>query len=285
MAQWIWKFGEFEIYHNMLVHNRRIGYGYHETPMWKIYAPSTNIEFSKEVNTAGGVFKITVLGYHTLYIDDAIKYGISEVTLEPGVHRVKIVVSNPESFPALYIDGVISTDETWFAAELGALGQPAASYPAYDTPDKRPDVFPFAYEPMQYVSKEEINGSVLFDFGKETFCKTHFIFPEAGKYFISFGESREEALDRELSYVHVTADAKDGTYDYVPTAFRYIYVDCAQTDVAAEYQYLPLEYRGAFRCDEAVVNKVWDMSASSMLSGLYIDGSNSGPKSHSSVKE
>lgn len=36
MAQWIWRFGEFEIYHNSVVHSKRQAYGYHEPPIWKI---------------------------------------------------------------------------------------------------------------------------------------------------------------------------------------------------------------------------------------------------------
>ena len=39
MGQWIWKFGDFEIYHNLLVHNRRQQYGYPEPPVWKLYTP------------------------------------------------------------------------------------------------------------------------------------------------------------------------------------------------------------------------------------------------------
>lgn len=39
MAQWIWRFGEFETYHNSVVHSRRQAYGYHEPPVWKIYRP------------------------------------------------------------------------------------------------------------------------------------------------------------------------------------------------------------------------------------------------------
>ena len=48
MAQWIWRFGEFETYHNSVVHSRRQAYGYHEPPVWKIYRPEPVVEFRKK---------------------------------------------------------------------------------------------------------------------------------------------------------------------------------------------------------------------------------------------
>lgn len=39
MSQWIWRYGEFECYHNMILHTRREQYGYNEPVVWKLYAP------------------------------------------------------------------------------------------------------------------------------------------------------------------------------------------------------------------------------------------------------
>lgn len=41
MSQWIWRYGEFECYHNMILHTRRQQYGYPEPVVWKLYAPGT----------------------------------------------------------------------------------------------------------------------------------------------------------------------------------------------------------------------------------------------------
>ena len=32
-------------------------------------------------------------------------------------------------------------------------------------------------------------------------------------------------------------------------------------EVKAEYEYLPLEYKGSFHCSEEIINKVWDVAA------------------------
>ncbi|MCD7746372.1 MAG: hypothetical protein LUI13_14015 [Lachnospiraceae bacterium] len=54
MSQWIWHFGELEIYHNMMLHTRRMEYGHPEPPVWKVYAPEPVILFSKKGITDGG---------------------------------------------------------------------------------------------------------------------------------------------------------------------------------------------------------------------------------------
>ena len=58
MSKWIWKFGEFEVYHNLLLHNRRQQYGYPEPVVWKLYAPEPVVNFRKKVTTDGGVVRM-----------------------------------------------------------------------------------------------------------------------------------------------------------------------------------------------------------------------------------
>ena len=62
MSQWIWRYGEFECYHNMILHTRRQQYGYPEPVVWKLYAPEPVVCFKKEVTTEGGTFWIHALG-------------------------------------------------------------------------------------------------------------------------------------------------------------------------------------------------------------------------------
>ena len=62
MSQWIWRYGEFECYHNMILHTRRQQYGYPEPVVWKLYAPEPVVCFKKEVTTEGGTFRIHAPG-------------------------------------------------------------------------------------------------------------------------------------------------------------------------------------------------------------------------------
>lgn len=129
MSQWIWKFGEFEIYHNMILHQRRQQYGFTEPVVWKIYAPEPVVRFKKTVNTQGGLLRVTACGDSSITVIDeqnsvregahytgVQKYGgKKEIELQSGKYTIEIRVSNSETFPCVYVEGMIESDETWLA--------------------------------------------------------------------------------------------------------------------------------------------------------------------------
>ncbi|MBQ7372078.1 MAG: hypothetical protein IJW67_09415 [Blautia sp.] len=269
MAKWIWRFGEFECYHNMQVHGKRESYGYKEAPVWKIYAPEPAVSFRKEVCTDGGWMHIEACGdISVAYIENEIDRthetrGAKMVYLEPGKHLLEVRVMNYDTFPALYIYGIVETDETWLADDLTFDFRPVGSWEVFDAPRKRPDVFPFSVESIGYQTKEKLgDGGVLYDYGKETFAGVRLTGLKAGEHFrIQYGESREEALDPEWSVVHFDRIAEDGTASFIPYAFRYLYISDENAQPEAEYEYLPLEKKGSFSCDDTLLNKIWDVAA------------------------
>lgn len=266
MSKWIWKFGDFEMYHSLLVHNRRQQYGYLEPVIWKMYQPEPVVNFRKEVTTEGGTFRIRACGDFLVLIGDKpwnIKRygGQTEIPLEAGTTTVTIRVSNLKTFPCIYVDGVIESDETWLVDDMSQNWEPVGTYERFHDREKSPEVFPFAYEKIDYMKKEKVSDGILFDFGRETFAKTTFFGMQKKNITIQFGESREEALDEKWAVIQMEKEVKNGEVSCEPYAFRYIYVNDVQTEVKAEYEYLPLEYRGEFHCDEEIVNRVWDVAA------------------------
>lgn len=266
MSQWIWKFGEFEVYHNLLLHNRRQQYGYPEPVVWKLYAPEPVVCFKKEVTTEGGIFRVRSCGNVSVTVEkepgNQKKYGgQSEITLEPGTAEVSIRVANTKTFPCIYVDGVIESDESWLADDMSHNWEPVGTYERFRDPEQTPEVFPFAYTPVHYMKKEQLDGGVLFDFGRETFAKTIITGLQKKRVRVQFGESREEALDAAWSVIHFDEEPENGEISYMPYAFRYIFVSDEEAEIQGEYEYLPLEYRGEFHCNEEVINKVWDVAA------------------------
>lgn len=272
MSQWIWKFGEFEIYHNLLLHNRRQQYGYPEPTVWKLYTPEPVVCFKKSVVTDGGTFRIYACGNSSVSVEypegGLKKYGgIKEVHLRPGKAEICIRVGNIETFPCVYVEGVIESDGSWLADDLTYNWESVGTYECFDSPIKRPEVFPFAYEKVEYVKREILENGILFDFGGETFARTKISGLESGKVKVQFGESKEEALDSRWSVIQFEDTPKGGSLSYDPCAFRYIFINFINhvvnesVEVEAEYEYLPIVYRGAFSCNEEIVNKVWDMAA------------------------
>ena len=264
MARWIWKFGEFEIYHNLLLHNRRTQYGWPSPPVWKVCAPESCVRFAREVPGPGGTIRVWAKGDFAVTVwrgYEKTEYGGQhEIALGDGPMRVTVTVSNRESFPCLYVDGDLQTDESWTADDLAGDPAPADSCAWFDAPEKSPEVFPFAYAPVECVSRERLEGGALLDFGRETFARTAFRFSGKGDHVLRFGESREEAMSPDWCVIRRTVRGADRA-KFEAQAFRYIFVDDPGAKVTAEYEYLPLSYRGAFRCDEDIVNRVWDTAA------------------------
>lgn len=266
MGRWIWKFGEMEIYHNMLLHNRRHQYGYMEPPVWKIYGPETVVAFRRTVATQGGSFRVKACGDFVVATEteqgDYRGFGNQEtVEVEPGVVKVEIRVSNITTFPCIYVDGIIESDEAWEAGDLSGSFEPVGCSDLFTDRDSTPEAFPFAYEKIDYVAKEPVEGGCLFDFGRETFGKLSVRGLGGDRAAVRLGESREEALDPEWCYIRYEEDCPGGMLEIPPSAFRYVWVGDKGAEVSALYEFLPLERRGAFRCGEEIVDRVWEVAA------------------------
>ncbi len=264
MSQWIWKFGEFEIYHSMLLHNRRQQYGYAEAPMWKIYAPDPVVRFSKKVVTKGGLFRIYACGSFTTEIlkenGEWVKcLGKRENELPAGECTVFIRVANIHTFPCIYVEGVIESNGEWMADDMTQERALVGTYGRFDSPYETPEIFPFSYEKMNPIKQKSVNEGILFDFGKETFAKIHIDLPQKQEpVLVSLGESEEEALDTEWSVIHFKEISANGVLQYPPYAFRYIYVREKEAEVCADYEYLPISVRGKFHCSDEQINRIYD---------------------------
>jgi hypothetical protein len=104
----------------------------------------------------------------------------------------------------------------------------------------------------------------------------------AGELRLFYGESREEALDTERGetldrFSFQSTEQSDFTTPE-SRAFRYVYVEAEGltfASVSMLYEYLPLAYRGAFRCSDELLNRIWDISAYTLhltTRELFIDG-------------
>lgn len=269
MSQWIWKFGEYEIYHNLLRHSQRQHYGYTRPPMWKIYMPDPVVRFRKTVTTMGGMLHIKKCGdlFVTLQMAGTSKKvelnGKTDFYLPKGTVTITLLIMNRISFPCAYVYGVVESDETWIADDNTSDWKPVGTSDEFCDPEKTPENFPFSYQKIDYVDKEYHENGVLYDFGKETFARTRLWgFPHKKKKItVCFGESREEALDQEWSVIHFEGEPQHGELTYRPYAFRYIFVNDTDAQIEAEYEYLPLEQKGYFSSKSELLDKIWDTAA------------------------
>lgn len=262
MAYWIWHYGDYELYHHMLLSGRREEKGSSHTCMWRVVRPNFNTRFYTEftaehdttirvVSRSGG--KIFVAGGSFPFNTD--------ITIPAGHHTVQVNVFNREAFPSFFIDSdFLKTDGNWTSDNYGADRTPVGFDPAFTEADADPTVFPFAYEAVEPQATEAIDGGILYDYGRELFGPVTLNGLTPGTTVrLTYGESREEALCYASA---ILREALDGTES--PTrparAFRYLHI-VGDVTPTVQYEYLPLTDLASFSCDDPLVSRIWDTCA------------------------
>lgn len=262
-SYWIWNYGDYEIFHSNRVNARRQEFGVDYPTFWKYYDVDRNVRFYTEIETeTDGNIKLFVNGKGCILVDGQ-RYATEKVILlQKGKHTLQISVVNNTGLPAAYIESdVCSTNNEWYTLENGAKKQVGFDI-HYDCQENNPESFPFAYEEKYPVSVQKYNDGVLYDFGKELFGFLYVSDVKASESIhVSYGESLEEAVDVENSILFEDVSGEN-RYKLRQRAFRYIYLTGAENaNIHAELEYLPIEYKGSFRCDDEDVNKIWDVCA------------------------
>ncbi len=267
-SKWIWYPGDFELYHSMLLHNRRTNRGIYYAPAWRVDPPHRNAFLYKiAVLEKEETFTMYANTENANFTVNGKRYAAgTTVTLRPGKNFVKIFAFKDGGFPAFYCVGeTFASDETWRIGSYGAEDLPAGYNDMYTELSDDPEVFKFSYERIYPVSSEKVDGGTLYDFGKETFCKLIFenIVSKNADCMVICGESREEALYGENAEVQVNVKTENGEYTSTTVAFRYIFVpdELGEHTLSADYEYLPLEDKGAFSCDDELINTIWNTAA------------------------
>ena len=310
---WIWYPGDYELWLGNQMNNRRTERGAFFPPFWKTDSHFVVVEFSKQIELAQPeeIF-IAAEGKYNIKFDGKLQFGMpSTFTLPAGKHSLNIKVWNQATPPAIYVKGkTVNSDATWqvtyedkeWIDESGKASDTSATIYVdagcwnFDGATQRPSEFSLNREPMQAVSSKTINGGTLYDFGKETIgYVTLNGLSGKGTVNLYYGESPEEALDREycetldkllldaggvtdLAINRTTAQADAYTME-TSKAFRYVYVTrepgVQLQTVSMQYEYLPVDYRGSFKCNDEELNRIWNVGAYTMhltTREFFIDG-------------
>ncbi len=276
-ATWIWYPGDFEIWLGNIFNNRRTERGAMFPPFWKQDSHYVTVEFSREVELEQEeMITIACEGQFNLMLDGKLQFGQPRTfTIPQGKHKLNLKVWNQSTPPALFIEGkTIHTDATWLTtyedkiwidengvAHGSGIYVPAASwnFNSMETP-------PSSYHLITKEQRPVREKDGLYDFGKETFGYLK-VKGLKGRIHIYYGESAEEALDKEHCE---TLDilSEGGKLD--SKAFRYVYIekepDSSFEEVLMDYEYAPFdtERSGSFRCSDEELNHIWDVAAYTM---------------------
>ena len=260
MAKWIWYRGEFEAYHNLLLHSRRESYGYARPPFWDVPMPYPFVEFTKKFTAEkDGSFTCYAKGDGTVIVDDVFYPLGEEIAFAKGEHTLSVKIGNPGGLPCIFADGDVSSDESWTVTHGGAAPVSAGATPAFTAKENDPQVFPFAYTRMDAVEVRPQGEGLLFDFGRELFGKV--VLEElSAPATVYYGESVEEALaGKGWGKCTLWEDVAEAGV-LRARAFRYLYVT-EPCRLHAEFEYLPIEKRGSFSCNEENIKTIWDVCA------------------------
>lgn len=279
-AHWIWHSGDFEIYHNTALHTRRQEFSVEYPVCWSLSSPYPNVSFFTRFEAAED-FSFTAVCHRfdcgRVTVDGKTYPLNSEISVLKGSHGVGIDIIRTDGFASVFIDSkYLVTDESWLCCHRTEEQLPVGHVPMYFSEEDDPDVFPFAYEPLRPVETEQTDGGVLYDYGKETFCRISVNGAKGtDEIGIYYGESREEALDTENTLVYEKLSGQK-KYTLIPRAMRYLFVKGASpVRIKAEYEYLPLKDRASFSCDDEKIGRIWDMCAYTFHLNsreFYLDG-------------
>ena len=283
---WIWYPGDFEVWLGNIFNNRRTERGAMFPPFWKQDSHYVTVEFSREYELdEEETITIACEGQFNLALDGKLQFGQPDTFVVPqGKHKLNLKVWNQATPPALFIDGkTIHTDSSWLATyedkiwidENGVAHGSGIYVPAgqwnFDSIDTPPSTYHLECEERCPICCYGIatNGT-LYDFGRETFGYL-IVKNLKGAVNVYYGESREEALDKEHCE---TLDRLENTeaWDCVTDskAFRFVYIekvgDATYDGVAMDYEYAPqdLSHSGFFRCNDDEINRIWNVAAYTM---------------------
>ena len=280
-ATWIWYPSDFEVWLGNKFNNRRTERGSFFPPFWKQDGHWPTIVFTKTfVSDVEECIRIMAEGQFNVSIDGHLVPACSYLLFPAGRHTLTIKVWNQASPPALYIEGKhIVTDATWLTTyedkiwidENGVAHGSGIYVPVgcwnFNSADTPPSQYHLERRPMLPVSSEEIGNGTLYDFGRETFgyLKVEGL---KGNICIYYGESREEALDKEhCETLDILTPLPEHRVSPCSKAFRYAYIvkedDTDFGNVSMDYEYALFDAKksGSFRCSDDELNRIWDVSA------------------------
>lgn len=298
---WIWYPGDYEIWLSNEMQNRRTERGTFYPVFWKVDSHYPLVDFHKEFSLAQPeTVMIRAEGRYSIKLDGKAFPGTpAAIEIPAGKHKLNIKVFNQATPPAVFVTGttIVSDsswqvtfedkewiDETGKASDLSATVFRHAGSWNFNDPAATPSLYKLPVTPVAAASAEKVNGSLLVDFGKETFgfVKLHGI-KGKGTVSLYYGESREEALDTAASetFDRITIDRLTAADTINPgsKALRYVNIVAdgnVQLDhVSLLYEYAPLEDKGSFRCNDGELNRIYDVAKYTLhlsTREFFIDG-------------
>ena len=326
MANWIWYPGDFELYHSLCQNFDREERGFFWPANWKAAQYHHCVKFSYEYQLEQETqVRITALGRGYVNVrrqadpppwipaerlKDGIfyaeeKHPMGTITCPAGKGGLDIIVCDVAAFPCVLVEGEqIQSGAGWYVSDQVEIPIKAGWNLMYTKPTQNPRVFEYTSQRVEPTRIEEVNGGLLFDFGRELTAEILISYPEGtGTLTLCYGESRQEALDVEMCYLKqrldldMEYDAFGGKREYAPVpkqaeqkgtlggyrtrlrAFRYLFIPerehAKKCHIRADYKYVDFPVRASFASSDERLNEIWQVADRTfrLASGIFfLDG-------------
>ena len=278
MAYWIWFPHDFEIDLRGKVEMRRQEHGMTCPSIWRMDAPGRSIAFHKRYHLdKPGRTRMASQGGAYVMLDGAAAKDKSEwIDLPAGDHFLNIQVMNLNGLPALYLEGDLSTDDTFLACENNADEVPCGWSPLFDTWKKRPENYAL---PTRRLEAASVAADGLVDFGREVFGFAHLKAAAPGEAVVFYGESVQEARAGFTGEIwdRVTFERAGQEVRLPSRAMRYLRADgpVEMSSVWLEEEINGLTMRASFASSDERLNRIYDVSARTMelcTREFFLDG-------------
>jgi hypothetical protein len=298
---WIWYPGDYEIWLSNQMQNRRTDRGVFFPVFWKVDSHYNLMDFHKVYTlSAPETIDIYVEGQYNVKLDGKPIEGTPKTLLVPaGKHKINIKVFNQASVPAVFVKGkTIVSDASWLTtfedkewidetgktSDVSATKWLSAGSWNFNSSTALPSAFKLPTKPLEATQVTRNSGSRLYDFGKETFgfIKLHGL-QGKGRVTIYYGESKEEALDKNeavtIDVLDISNATKKDSTMVLSKAFRYVQIvtegNVSYSKASALYEYADVEDKGSFTCNDAAINKIYDVAKYTLhlsTREFFIDG-------------
>ncbi len=277
---WFPKELEFLLYSRLML--KRTNRSKLVIPGWRVDEVYSSVSFKRKYEIDNPT-EISILhaGEITVFLDgifNVIEDFKGKLLLPAGQHELLVTVYNPNGLPCILVEGDANSGfdgdwltncgtYEWLKAEWREEFDVSLNPNDYKLPTKRKD----------FLYIEEVNNGLLYDFAEEMLGQIVFAVDQDVSIRINYGETKEEALDRDNCEIYEIIEAKAGdNITPCPQAFRYIVIeDIKVSNVYAMEEYRPIEDKGYFRCNDLVINKIYDMSYKTLLLNsreFFLDG-------------
>ena len=267
-AEWIWYPQDlaWALYHRVMHSRRQRRSGI--VPSWRTDAPYDAVTFRVEIDLKEKEdVRLLSGGRITVNIDYAPDYEELDgdiLHLPAGKHTLYIGVVCFHGLCSLYAAGKTVASGAGWEVSCGNARWVRAEAGGFTDPDSLPGDWRLPARGIACVSRECVNGGVLFDFGRETMARLSFTGLKGSAVTVCYGESREEALDTGHCETldDCAVNERGEAQTPIEMGLRYAFVYPADEGVqvrAAEYcSDAPIA--GAFSCSDPLVDKIYDVA-------------------------